>query len=107
MKIRAVSVFEGIVYQSFVVDPANPTRPTLEVEAVLRSGDADEGPLLLSVAEFLAMVPDQRAAVRCVDELAEQGRVVTHLGVPYLAFPFWTPVDITGPGAGAEADPDR
>lgn len=97
MRIRAVSVFEGIVYQSFVVDPTNPRRPTLEVEAVLRQGDADEGPLLLSVAEFLVMVGDQRVAAACVDDMQAQGRVVEHLGVPYLAFPFWTPVDITGP----------
>jgi hypothetical protein len=97
VRIRAVSVFEGIVYQSFVVDPTNPLRPTLEVEAVLRQGDADEGPLLLSVAEFLVMSGDQAVAAACVDDLAAQGRLVEHLGVPYLAFPFWTPVDISGP----------
>lgn len=99
MKIRAVSVFEGIVYQAFVTDPTNPARPTLEVEAVLRPGDADEGPLLLSVAEFLVMVGDQAVGASCVDEMAAQGRLVNHLGVPYLSFPFWTPVDITGPSA--------
>ena len=39
--IRAVSVFEGVVYHCWCVDPAYPCRPTLEVDALLRAGDAD------------------------------------------------------------------
>ena len=38
-----MSVFEGIVYHSACLDPSNPERPTLEVDAVLREGDVDEG----------------------------------------------------------------
>ena len=38
MRIRALSVFEGVVYHCWCVDPAHPARPTLEVEAVLRPG---------------------------------------------------------------------
>ena len=45
MRIRARSVFERIVYHCHCVDPADPGRPTLEVDALLRDGDAD-GPLL-------------------------------------------------------------
>jgi hypothetical protein len=41
MRIRALSVFEGIVYHCVAVDTANPCRPVLEVAALLRPGDAD------------------------------------------------------------------
>src|SRR4051794_35820454 len=36
MRIRALSVFEGVVYHCWPVDRSNPGRPTLEVDAVLR-----------------------------------------------------------------------
>ncbi|HEY8524881.1 MAG TPA: hypothetical protein VIL48_07970 [Acidimicrobiales bacterium] len=94
MRIRALSVFEGIVYHCTCVDPSNPCRPTLEVDAVLRPGDADAeaGPLLLTVNEYAAMIGDEAVARRCVAELASRGRIVERLGVHHVAFPTWTPV---------------
>lgn len=101
MRIRAVSVFEGVVYHCWCVDDANPCRPTLEVEAVLRPGDADAaaGPLRLSLAEYVAMAGGPDRARPCVERLRRQGRVVDHLGAPYVTFPTWTAVaDTTPPG---------
>jgi hypothetical protein len=94
VRIRALSVFEGVVYHSVCVDRSAPCRPLLEVDALLRPGDADAeaGPLLLSAAEYAAMVGDREVAQRCLGELAAKGRLVDHLGVPHIAFPTWTPV---------------
>jgi hypothetical protein len=99
MRIRALSVFEGIVYHCFVVDPSHPCRPTLEVEAVLRDGDADSGPILLPLAEYVLMAGGREVARPCIEQLAARGRIVGHLGVEHLAFPTWTPVDISRPGS--------
>jgi hypothetical protein len=98
VRIRALSVFEGIVYHCVCIDAATPCRPTLEVDALLRPGDADAeaGPLLLSVADYGVMVGDRDVARRCLGELAAKGRMVDHLGVPYISFPTWTPVADTG-----------
>jgi hypothetical protein len=93
VRIRALSVFEGIVYHCVCVDRTAPCRPTLEVDALLRPGDADAGPLLLSVAEYAAMVGDRDQARRCLAELAAKGRLVDHLGVDHISFPTWTPVE--------------
>lgn len=93
MRIRALSVFEGIVYHSHAVDLSNPCRPTLEVDAVVRDGDVDAGPLLLPVAEYLVMVGAD-AGRRCVDDLRDRGRIVDILGVPHISFPTWTPVEL-------------
>jgi hypothetical protein len=94
MRIRALSVFEGIVYHCWCVDRSQPCRPTLEVDALLRPGDADaaSGPLLLSVADYVAMVGGPAAAAPCLDELRAKGRLAEHLGVPHITFPTWTPV---------------
>ena len=97
MRIRAYSVFEGIVYHSAVLDRGNPCRPTLEVEAVLREGDADSGPILLPLAEYVVMAGGREVARPCVEQLAARGRIVDHLGVQHVAFPTWTPVDLSGP----------
>lgn len=94
MKIRAMSVFEGIVYHSACLDPSNPERPTLEVDAVLRDGDVDEGPVLLPWADFVYMVGAD-VAKRCFVRFADEDRIVEHLGVKHLAFPMWTAGDIT------------
>ena len=102
MRIRALSVFEGIVYHCWCVDPSQPCRPTLEVDALLRPGDADaeSGPLLLSVADYLAMAGGVEAAGRCVEELKAKGRVVEHLDVAHIAFPTWTRVEPVNPTSG-------
>ena len=90
MRIRALSVFEGVVYHCDVVDRRHPCRPTLEVDALTREGDLDRGPLLVTVADYARMAgPDAR---RCLHELSARGRVVEHLGVQHVAFPTWTHV---------------
>ncbi|MEN3274101.1 MAG: hypothetical protein V7636_2862 [Actinomycetota bacterium] len=94
MIIRGVSVFEGIVYHSYLVDAAHPCRPTLELEAVVRAGDIDSGPLLVSVAEYASLAGGPDVIRPCFDRLRDRGRIVDHLGVPYVAFPTWTPIDI-------------
>ena len=94
MRIRALSVFEGVVYHCWCVDPSHPRRPVLEVEAVLRPGDADaeSGPLLLSVADYIPMAGGVERAAPYLDELAASGRIVEHLDVPHITFPTWTRV---------------
>ncbi|HEX4904124.1 MAG TPA: hypothetical protein VFU93_01640 [Acidimicrobiales bacterium] len=94
MIIRGVSVFESIVYHSYVVDPANPCRPTLELEAVVRDGDVDAGPLMVSLAEYATLAGGPDVVRPCLDRLRERGRIVDHLGVPYVTFPTWTPIDV-------------
>lgn len=93
MRIVAHSVFEGVVYQSAALDLSNPCRPTLEVDALLRPGDADAeaGPLLLPVADYIRMVGID-AARPCLRELASKGRITKRLDVDHIVFPTWTPV---------------
>ena len=92
MRIVAQSVFEGIVYQSAALDTAHPCRPTLEVDALLRPGDADAeaGPLLLPVADYIRMLGIETARP-CLEELAAKGRVVQRLEVDHISFPTWRP----------------
>lgn len=103
MIVRALSVFEHIVYHSVLVDPSHPCRPTLEVEAVLRPGDADGGPLMLPLAEYVLMAGGSDAARPCIDRLRAQDRLADHLGVAHVTFPFWTPRIIDLPGTPATA----
>lgn len=98
MRIRALSVFEGVIYHCWAIDTDRPCRPTLEVEAVLRAGDADGGPLLLSVADYVTMAGGMEVAAPCLAELRGKGRITTHLGVEHVIFTFWTPLDVTTPG---------
>ena len=101
MRIRALSIFEGVVYHCWCTDDSAPCRPTLEVEAVLRPGDADaeSGPLLLTVADYVTMLGDPGRARPCLDRLRARGRIVQHLDVPHIVFPTWTAVaDTTPPG---------
>lgn len=97
MIVRAYSVFEGIVYHCALVDPANPCRPLLEVEAVVRPGDTDAGPLLLPLADYVTLAGGPEAVRPCIDGFRRAGRLVDHLGVSHLAFPFWTPVRLDHP----------
>ena len=94
MRIRALSVFEGVVYHCWVMDATNPCRPTLEVEAVLREGDADAtaGPILLPVAEYIVMAGGLEVARPCLHELQAKGRIVQRLDVDHISFPTWTRV---------------
>lgn len=98
MIIRAFSVFESIIYHCALIDASHPCRPTLEVEAVLREGDADAGPLLLPIADYLAMAGDPERVIPCLRDLRAKGRIADHLGVAHLTFPFWTPIQIDHPG---------
>jgi hypothetical protein len=99
VRIRALSVFEGVVYHCWCVDATNPDRPTLEVDARLRPGDADaeSGPLLLSIADYIPMAGGRAAAAPHLEKLSAKGRIVEHLGVPHIAFPTWSEV---APAAG-------
>ena len=107
MRIRAVSVFEGVVYHCWLVDDSAPCRPQLEVEALLRPGDADAeaGPLLLSVGDYIVFAGGIDVARPCLAELAEAGRIVQHLGADHIAFPTWTRVG--GEDHGVEAGEER
>jgi len=92
--IRALSVFEGVVYHCYAVDTSTPCRPTLEVEAVVRAGDVDAGPLLVTLADYAVMAGGPDVVRPCLAALADKGRIVDHLGAPHVSFPFWTPVDL-------------
>ena len=94
-----MSVFEGVVYHCWCADDSAPRRPTLEVEAVLRPGDADAdaGPLLLGVADYVTMLGGPERARPCLDQLRRRGRIVERLGVPHITFPTWTAVADTTP----------
>jgi len=52
MRILVTAVFEQLVYHCTCVDDRDPAHPRLEVDAILRDGDAD-GPLLLPVADYI------------------------------------------------------
>ena len=86
------------MYHCALVDGTNPCRPTLEVEAVLRPGDADDGPLLLPLADYVTLAGGRARVAECLDRFRAAGRFEDHLGVTHLTFPFWTPLDIQGPG---------
>jgi hypothetical protein len=94
MRILAQSVFEGIVYQCTPLDLTHPCRPTLEVDALLRPGDADAeaGPLLLPVADYIRLLGIDLARP-CLYELAAKGRLTKRLDVDHISFPTWTPYE--------------
>ena len=93
MKIRALSVFEGIVYHCIAVDVANPARPTLEVDARTQEGDLDVGPLLVTVADWARMVGDPATVKASLPELKRRRRLEERMGVLHVRFPTWTDVD--------------
>ena len=90
MRIIAVSVFERIVYHSHCVDDSDPGTPVLEVDAILRDGDAD-GPLLVPVAEYKRMIGFDRARAH-LPALRNSGRTEVVDRVEYLTFPLWRAV---------------
>jgi hypothetical protein len=94
MVIRAVSVFEGVVYHCYATDTSAPCQPTLEVEAGVRDGDVDAGPLLVSLADYITLAGGPEVARPCLAKLEAKGRIVSHLGSPHVSFPMWTPVDL-------------
>lgn len=87
MRILATAVFERVVYHCSCLDPAEPARPVLEVDAVLRPGDAD-GPLLVAIADLKRMVGFERVAA-CLPGFRRAGRTEVRDGVEYLTFPVW------------------
>lgn len=96
------------MYHCALVDGSNPCRPQLEVEAVIRPGDADAGPILLPVADYITMAGGAEQVRPCIDRFREAGRIVDHLGVAHLAFPFWTPLHLdqpSPPSSGADTLP--
>jgi hypothetical protein len=89
VRVRALSVFERIVYHCVCLDTRDPGRPVLEVDAIVREGDAD-GPLLVAVADFKRMI-GFAATNAALAELRRQGRTEVHDGVEYVTFPMWEP----------------
>ena len=87
MRLRALSVFERIVYHCACVDPRDPAHPVLEVDALLRQGDAD-GPLLVAVADFKRIIGFE-ATNACIGEFRRAGRTETYDGVEYVTFAVW------------------
>jgi len=92
VKLLATAVFEGVIYSSRLVDASQPNRLRLVVDAVLRPGDADEGPLLMPVPELVVHI-GEAAARRLLPGFRNEGRIVDHQGVPHLAFAFWEPAE--------------
>jgi hypothetical protein len=90
VRLRALSVFERVVYHCACIDPNDPARPVLEVDAVLRDGDAD-GPLLVAVADFKRMIGFD-ATNTALYELRRANRTEVRDGVEYVTFRMWEPV---------------
>lgn len=84
-----MSVFERIVYHCVCVDARDPAHPVLEVDALLREGDAD-GPLLVAVADFKRMIGVE-ATNAALGEFRRHNRTETLDGVEYVTFPMWQP----------------
>lgn len=91
MRILVTAVFEQIVYHCVCIDERDPAHPRLEVDAVLREGDAD-GPLLLPVAEYKRMAGFDVADAR-LPAFRAAHRTEFHDGVEYLVFPVWERIE--------------
>ena len=63
-------------------------------ERAVIDGDVDSGPLMISVAEWATLAGGADVVRPCLDKLRSQGRIVDHLGVAYVSFPTWTPIDL-------------
>jgi len=91
MRILVTAVFEQVVYHCACIDDRDPAHPRLEVDAILRDGDAD-GPLLLPVADYKRMTGFETADAR-LPVFRSAGRTEKRDGVEYLVFPVWERVD--------------
>ena len=58
------------------------------MDALLRDGDAD-GPVLLPVPQFMALVGGPEVAEPILRRLSSQGRIVRLQVVAHLSFPTW------------------
>jgi len=90
VRVRALSVFERVVYHCVCIDASDPAHPVLEVDAILRDGDAD-GPLLVAVADFKRMI-GMEATTAVLTDLRRANRTETRDGVEYVTFRMWEPV---------------
>jgi hypothetical protein len=91
MRILVTAVFEQVVYHCACIDERDPGHPRLEVDAILRDGDAD-GPLLLPVADYKRMAGFDTADVR-LPSFRSAGRTEKRDGVEYLVFPVWERIE--------------
>jgi hypothetical protein len=91
MRIVATAVFERVVYHCACLDERDPSHPVLEVDALLREGDAD-GPLLLPVADYKRMLGFDAAEAH-LPRFRAAGRTEMQDGVEYLVFPVWRRLD--------------
>ena len=91
MRILVTAVFEQVVYHCACIDDRDPGHPRLEVDAILRDGDAD-GPLLLPVADYKRMAGIDTADAR-LPSFRSAGRTEKRDGVEYLVFPVWERVE--------------
>lgn len=89
MRITALAVFEHVIYHCHATSVDRPDHPVLEVDAILRDGDAD-GELLLPVPTYMALLGGPAAAETPLRALSAAGRVVEHQGVAHLRFPLWS-----------------
>lgn len=96
MRIQALAVFERVVHQCHALSLERPERPVLEVDAILREGDAD-GELLLPVPTFMALLGGPELAESALRRLSETGRVIDHQDVAHIRFPIWEPTRSTPP----------
>ena len=87
VRILVTAVFERLVYHCACLDVRDPAHPVLEVDALLRPGDAD-GPLLLPVADYKRMVGFDTASAN-LSGFRAAGRTEMRDGVEYLVFPLW------------------
>src|SRR5262249_62224566 len=85
------AVFEQLVSHCTCIDAGDPAHPRLEVDAILRDGDAD-GPLLLPVADYKRMAGFDAADAR-LPAFRSAGRTETCDGVEYLVFPVWERIE--------------
>jgi hypothetical protein len=88
VRILVTAVFERLVYHCTCLDDRDPGHPVLEVDALLRPGDAD-GPLLLPVADYKRMAGFD-AAFANRPGFRAAGRTEARDGVEYLVFPLWS-----------------